>query len=560
VYGWDNGNRITSMTSPDGSTTYQYDMDAQLKVADHSYQSDEFYTYDYNGNRTSGGFIPPAPNGGANRLLEDSQYTYRYDFEGNRTRRTKKSDGSYEEYTWDHRNRLTRVATYTAGGTLLEDATYKYDPFDRRIGKTVDWDGSGPQTPITTRFVYDGVHIALQFDGAGSLTNRYLHGPAWDMVLADEYFSGGVSQGIRWALTDHLGTVRDLVDNSGAVVKHLKYDSFGNRTSDSAPSVAHVFAFTGKEWDAETGQYWYFSRPYGAREGSFAAEDGWGLWADANPYRYVGNSPTLATDPTGHQQAPARPAPQPRTNPTPPRQGGGSVQPSSGGINPPESAPPPPTVYLPPTHPHSAWRDDVLGYAEMVWEAKGRQQGRAADLQRRYPVLSRAEIERILSTPVASAGRLKGDPWDEMCRDAATRKAREKFSEAPAPQPAAAGAGKRGGKGAYKDVGGHHIHAQAGFKDHPTYDPEKGFSISQEYMRSRGWDHIAMTRKQRELFDSLARSGKANTLWEHTQIAIAALMEGGATPEEAVELVIASLCNFLEQGVLEPTGIPWNQR
>jgi YD repeat-containing protein len=55
VYGWDNGNRITSMTSPDGSTTYQYDKDAQLKVADHSYQPDEFYTYDYNGNRTSAG-------------------------------------------------------------------------------------------------------------------------------------------------------------------------------------------------------------------------------------------------------------------------------------------------------------------------------------------------------------------------------------------------------------------------------------------------------------------------------------------------------------------------
>ena len=33
--------------------------------------------------------------------------------EGNRTRRTKVSDGSYEDYTWDHRNRLTKVTFYS---------------------------------------------------------------------------------------------------------------------------------------------------------------------------------------------------------------------------------------------------------------------------------------------------------------------------------------------------------------------------------------------------------------------------------------------------------------
>jgi hypothetical protein len=38
----------------------------------------------------------------------------------------------------------------------------------------------------TVRRVYDQGHIALEFDGAGSLADRYLHGPDIDQVLADE--------------------------------------------------------------------------------------------------------------------------------------------------------------------------------------------------------------------------------------------------------------------------------------------------------------------------------------------------------------------------------------
>jgi RHS repeat-associated protein len=134
------------------------------------------------------------------------------------------------------------------------------------------------------------------------LTNRYLHGPAWDMVLADEYFSGGVSQGNRWALTDHLGTVRDLVDNSGAVVKHLKYDSWGNIRSDSAPAVNELFADSGRQFDKEIEGYDNRGREDDPRAGRFFSEDRTGLsGGDTNQSRDRGNNPISRKDPDGNK-------------------------------------------------------------------------------------------------------------------------------------------------------------------------------------------------------------------------------------------------------------------
>lgn len=111
--------------------------------------------------------------------------------------------------------------------------------------------------------------------------------------------------------------------------------------------------------------------------------------------------------------------------------------------------------------------------------------------------------------------------------------------------------------GEYGDVGGHHIHAKSAFNGDINYDPDKGFSISQDYMKSRGWNHADMSTKQRQLFKELYESGRPNTLEEHTRIAKEALKAGGATEEEANELINKSLQNLEKQGVAKPTRIPW---
>jgi hypothetical protein len=44
-----------------------------------------------------------------------------------------------------------------------------FDALNRRIEKTVDLDGSGPNPATTERFIYDRDHIKLVFDGSNAL-------------------------------------------------------------------------------------------------------------------------------------------------------------------------------------------------------------------------------------------------------------------------------------------------------------------------------------------------------------------------------------------------------
>ncbi|MDX2037459.1 MAG: RHS repeat-associated core domain-containing protein, partial [Isosphaeraceae bacterium] len=104
-----------------------------------------------------------------------------------------------------------------------------------------------------------------------------------------------------WYLTDRLGSVRDLANTSGTVIDHVSYDSFGNILGESNPSAGDRFKYTAREFDTPGGRYFSRSRYYESAIGRFASQDSIGFaGGDANLYRYVGNSPTNHTDPTGH--------------------------------------------------------------------------------------------------------------------------------------------------------------------------------------------------------------------------------------------------------------------
>jgi RHS repeat-associated protein len=130
------------------------------------------------------------------------------------------------------------------------------------------------------------------------LTNRYLFGPAVDQVLADEQIGGS----LLWPLTDQLGTVRDLINNSATVLNHIQWDSFGNRTSESNPAVDHLFAYTGRPLDEATGLQEHWNRWYDPRIARWAGLDP--IKDGANWYAYVGNGPLTQVDPSGLEPDP----------------------------------------------------------------------------------------------------------------------------------------------------------------------------------------------------------------------------------------------------------------
>lgn len=105
------------------------------------------------------------------------------------------------------------------------------------------------------------------------------------------------------------------------------------------------------------------------------------------------------------------------------------------------------------------------------------------------------------------------------------------------------------------------MHAKAGFKKNKKYSLYKAFCLGNEWMERKGIDHDAVTKSQRKQFkqlaDDVASGKKINSLDEHTKIAKQALIDGGATPEMAEQLVNQSLVNLSNQEVTNPTNIPW---
>ena len=64
--------------------------------------------------------------------------------------------------------------------------------------------------------------------------------------------------------------------------------------------VKQPYGFTGREWDKETGLYYYRARYYDPKGGRFIGKDPIGFnGGDVNLYRYVSNNPVNWRDPSG---------------------------------------------------------------------------------------------------------------------------------------------------------------------------------------------------------------------------------------------------------------------
>jgi len=96
---------------------------------------------------------------------------------------------------------------------------------------------------------------------------------------------------------DGLGSVIALSKVNGEIVERYSYDVFGepNRISD----VNNPYMFTGREYDEETGNYYYRARYYNPHIGRFLQADPIGIAGGINIYTYCLNNPTNWVDPWG---------------------------------------------------------------------------------------------------------------------------------------------------------------------------------------------------------------------------------------------------------------------
>ncbi len=102
---------------------------------------------------------------------------------------------------------------------------------------------------------------------------------------------------VYFYLTDALGSVVAMADESGAKVNTYKYSPRGVRVLDGTDEkVRQPYQFTGGYRD-DTGLYHFAARYYDPNIGRFTSQDPSGQ--EKNPYLYAEGDPVNRIDPTG---------------------------------------------------------------------------------------------------------------------------------------------------------------------------------------------------------------------------------------------------------------------
>jgi len=282
----DGAGRVTSLVRPSVTTSYTYNAASQLTGLTFTNASaaeigDLTYTYDPVGRIAAAGgslarvTIPaggqPATYDAADRLTALGGQTFTYDDEGQLT-----GDGT-RTYAWNARGELTGV---TGPGLA---ASFGYDPVGRRTATTVNG--------AITSYVYDGAAIVRETGGATPV-DRLAGGR--DITLRR-----GAGADATSPITDGLGSVIGLVDDSGQLTTEYTYDPYGKVTATGTAS-GNTQQYTGREHDSATGLQYNRLRYYNPDLGRFISQDPAGFGGGStNLYRYALSDPVNLSDPNG---------------------------------------------------------------------------------------------------------------------------------------------------------------------------------------------------------------------------------------------------------------------
>ena len=315
AYTYDRVSNITQKITEHGSYSYTYDARDRLLSADNPLLTDEAYTYDGTGNRLTAAITGEGlwQYNETNQLLTDTQSTYSYDANG--SLHTKITADQTLVYQYDLEDRLTHVKT----SDNQSIAQYTYDPFGRRLSKTV--------AGQTTYFQYADEGLIGEYNASGELLQAYGYWP--DSTWGTNPLFTRVDNEYHYYINDHLGTPQQLITKTGAITWTAQYTAFGEATINEDPDnngkqTVNNFRFSGQYFDQETNTHYNYFRDYDPSLGRYLTSDPIGLLRDySNPqfqlaiemgmleetdfageelnhlYGYVGQNPLYWIDPYG---------------------------------------------------------------------------------------------------------------------------------------------------------------------------------------------------------------------------------------------------------------------
>ncbi|WP_256098247.1 RHS repeat domain-containing protein, partial [Pseudomonas sp. 1 R 17] len=241
------GNLTRLLDTRKGEHHYHYDPLGRLTRADHSQDLQERF-----GHTPAGTLLMqdrPGPDIVAgNRLMIQGDRHYDYDAFGNLIReRRGRGHALITEYRYDCQHRLIGI-TQPNGQT----ASYRYDPFGRRISKTVDG--------LTTEFFWQGDRLIAEHHADRHRSYLYEPDSFRPLALLDG-FGPQDTKAFHYQL-DHLGTPQELTDPDGDIVWSAHYRAYGQISRLDKGTIDNPLRFQGQYFDQESGLHYNRHRYY----------------------------------------------------------------------------------------------------------------------------------------------------------------------------------------------------------------------------------------------------------------------------------------------------------